>query len=258
MNKVFRIVRRHAPTILASAGVVGTIATSILSARGHLKAMDILREEEAKLEEGATLELKDKVKKTWKHYIPAVGTGIVTIACIIGGNVISAKEIAALTVTAGYLAKNRDRLRTKYEELKAKVLEKSDPEVTVEAELPDEKYKEYKKPLHSSWEYTGEGTMRCIDLYSGRCFLSSPEAVRKAGEELNKLYEYGSAVCLSDWYEFLGIRKTTFGYEYGWPMNKDYFDGPIHFEYDEVLDDDGIPVMFIDIWTPPMDDWAEL
>lgn len=264
MNKIFRFIQRHAPTILASAGVVGTIGTAILSARGHAKAVDIVRELEKK--EDKPLTFKEKAKATWKQYAPAVGTGVVTIACIVTGNRIAAKEIAVLSASAGFLLKNRDQLRAKYEELKSKVVEKAEEKGISSAELGledkdrdvNEYYEKYKQRGHSSWEYTGDGTMRCIDLYSGRCFLSSPEAVRKAGEELNKMFECDSAVCMSDWYELLGIRKTTFGYQYGWPMNTDYFEGPIHFEYDEELDDDGMPILFIDIWTPPMDGWAEL
>ena len=266
--KFIRFLEKHAPTILASAGVVGTIATAILSAKGHYKAMDILEEEKKGLEEGEKLDFKTCAKKTWKEYAPAVATGTVTIACIIAGNRISAKEIAVLSATAGYLAKNRDQLMTKFNELKSKVLEKAEEKGLIEEIDPieqeiDKKYqedllKEYKRTSHPCWEYTGDGTMRVVDLYSGRCFLSSPEAVRKAGTELNKLFEFGGAVCLSDWYELLGIRKTTFGNDYGWPMNKDYFDGPIMFNYEEVIDDDGMPIMFVDIWTPPIESWAEV
>lgn len=263
MNKIFRVVGKHIPDILTGAGVVGTVTTAVFSARGHVKAVDILRKAEG--ETGEPLETKEKVKKTWKCYIPAAGTGLLTIACIVGSNRVSAKNLAALGVTAGYLAKNRDQIKAKLTELTNKIKEEH-PEllpVKVEKEekhdLMRDVYQVHtKNDVLPAWEYTGKGTLRVVDLYSGRCFLSSKEAVIKAGQELNSMFNDGFSVCLSDWYALLGIKKTTFGFDFGWPNNADYFDGPIHFEYNEELDEDGFNTLFVDIWTPPMDYWQEL
>lgn len=279
MNKALRFLEMNAPTILTGVGVVGTITTSIFSVRGHVKATEIIRAAQEEAAESPELSkvipTKERIKKTWTCYIPAGVSGALTITAIVASNKLSLKSIAALSAAAGYLAKNRDQIKAKLIEVEDKVKEYLPKELTEQEEGEDKpdistdnpefdhtlgEFYKLSKYGHfpPTYEYTGNGTTRCIDLYSGRSFLSSPEAVKKAQDELNEMYENGCYVCLSDLYELYGINKTTFGFDFGWPANPDYFDGPIHFENEIAIDNDGHEVMLIDIWTPPMDCWQEV
>ena len=64
-NKVISKVSEKSPEILVGIGLAGMLTSTVLAVKATPKALDILAQEE---EELTTVE---KVKKTWKCYIPA-------------------------------------------------------------------------------------------------------------------------------------------------------------------------------------------
>ena len=261
MNAVIQFLKRNRSTVLAFAGAVGTVVTAVLAADGHVKAVDICRQAEAKSETQEPIELKDRVKKTWKYYIPATISGSVTIACILCGNSISQAELAGLAATAGYLARNRDKIKDKLVEFADKVKgELPQPEESDE-DKPDILREVYRLPLHEKYpiaEYTGLGDTKFIEAYSGRVFYSSINEVNAALDEFNKQYTEGNPMCLSDLYDLLHIRSTTFGYQFGWPADPTYFDGPIHFSMFNARDENDEDLIVIDFLDYPMEGWDEI
>ena len=239
-----RINKRIVTLALSILGVIGVGTTSVLSVKCSKKA-------------NAAEDKKDKVKA----YIPAIASGMATSACIIGSHCISAKEIAALSATCAYAVSNRDKIEKKIreklgdEKLK-EVKEESKKEMIQEPSAKSETWKQ------QSVEWTGKGTMKFLEGYSGRLFWSSLGEVKRAEKQLNWRFHQGEYVCLNDFYELLGIEKTHFGAEFGWPANDDYYDydleEPIHFENTIVEDGDGEPICLIDIYTYPMEAWLEV
>ena len=85
----------HAPEILMGLGIGGMIFASVLTGKATVTAVSIIEEEKKTLEVDV-LERVDVVKLTWKHYIPAILVGGVSVVCLIWGNRVSIKRYTAL------------------------------------------------------------------------------------------------------------------------------------------------------------------
>lgn len=224
---------------LTLAGTAGVAITSWLSVKCHDKAKDI----------------SDKKKKV-KAYAPAIASGVLTSACILGSHHMSSKEIAALTATATYAVANRNKLEEKLSPYISKEEAKQIKHDVASASVVS-------VPNGPSVEWTGNGTLRVLEGYSGRQFYSSLEAVIKAEEKLCKRFKNGEYVCMNDFYEYLGIQKTHFGDQWGWAPSDDFYpmwyeDNSLGFENNIVDGDDGEPLLVIDVYTYPMEGWKEV
>lgn len=120
------------PKILTALSCVGVGATAVLTANAVPKAQEAIakaeveKADEAQSEEIIPLTWKEKVKATWKIWIPPVSCGIATWAAIIGSSASSAKVAAANAALAGgYLA---EKTYGSYDELKEAIIEKFGPE----------------------------------------------------------------------------------------------------------------------------------
>lgn len=255
MNNRIKILRAKAynnrSIILTGGAIIGLGATAILTAKGQMKADEIMAEKRPS-------DKKELIGSTYKCYIPAAISGVLTLICIVTSQYISRKEIAGLAASLGVLAANRDNLekaiKEKYGEdalveLREKILPYKKPEV-----------KDGEKADRFPAELTGKGDLLCYEGYSGRWFRSSEEAVKEAEEEYNLRFKDGDYLSFNDLYELLGIKSSSFGNKFGYPHPFEYYnpeDG-IEFEnsifYDEEI---GENVLYIDIFTYPFEDWME-
>lgn len=231
MIKINKSIVRLALTAL---GMIGVPVTSMLSIKCHEKAK-------------TTDDKKEKVKA----YIPAIVSGVVTCGCIGMSHKVGTKEIAALTATATYAITNRNMLE-----------EKLSPYISKE-EAKEIKTEVAKKiPSGPSIEWTGNGTLKFLEGYSGRLFYSNLESVLSAERKLNNRLSSGDYVCLNDFYEYLNIETTHFGNQWGWVPDEEYYkynvSEPIEFRHTMVEDTDGEPLCLIDVYTYPMEGWMEV
>lgn len=118
----------NSPLILTCMSVVGTVSTAVMASQATIKAQDILYDNEAE-----DLVWQDKVRLTWKCYIPTGLMGISTIGCMIGSHVCSENQKAALQ--SAYLLS-----QTTLQEYQKKVIERIGK--NKERELYDETLKE--------------------------------------------------------------------------------------------------------------------
>lgn len=218
-------------SILSWVAVGGVGLTGYLSARGAKKAA-----------------AKESKKGKVLAYAPAAAVGLGTCACIIGSNRVSAKEIAALTATCGYLAANRDKI-----------------EAVVKEHIGQEKLDDIKSTVVPKYngqtiEETGKGDELFFDRYSGRWFRSSIDAVCYAEDEINERFKGCTSVCLNDFYELLGIELTGFGQQMGWAADEDWYEYTegILFVNSYVAPSDHKADWIIDIETHPMECWEEI
>ena len=209
-----------------------------------------------------------------KHYIrntprlakplaPTLVCAAGSITCMAISEKISYKQIAALTATCVYLTKNRDFLEKKLEEVVGK------------ERLANIKQEFVKKEAEGmlnfpSVEITANGDLLCFEMYSGRWFRSSREAVEEAQAQLAKMHEEGMYLSLNDYYALLGITMTQFGDEFGWPASEDYCDPILRFnskklepgEWDEVGPDVRVkahePLLVLWFDSLPMECWLEV
>lgn len=107
MNNLLRkskmFCKRNSSTFLTVVGAVGVIATSVMAVKATPKALLLINEE--KNTKGGDLTKLEVIKATWPVYIPAAVTGVATITCIFGSNIIDKKRQAALT--SAYMWKSR-------------------------------------------------------------------------------------------------------------------------------------------------------
>lgn len=199
-SKVF--LRRNASTILTCVGGAGVVATAVLSVKATPKALTLL--ENAKEEKGEKLTKMEVVKVAGPAYIPAVITGVSTIACIFGANILNHRQQAAI-MSAYALLDNS------YKEYKAKVNELygEDADEHVREELAKDKYEAQKT--------TPDGELRLFyDEFSERYFESTTERVLAAEYELNRLLSQSWGVYLNEFYDLLGIDTVDYGDYIGW------------------------------------------
>ena len=103
LTKICRNVKtatvKHSPEILTGVGIAGMVTTTVMAVRATPKAIQLL-DEEKRRQHTEKLEPIDAIKTTWKCYIPAVVTGTVSVACLIGASSVNARRNACLLYTS--------------------------------------------------------------------------------------------------------------------------------------------------------------
>lgn len=255
MDKAQMFLRKHSSTILTIIGATGVIATSVLAVKATPKALKLIENEKQRREQGKTIFNNDEisyervivpdltpmeiVKIAWKPYIPAVITGVSTIACIFGANYLSVKSQASLmsayALLDNYHKEYRDKTRALYKEDADKfeheiIKSKFDPEM----DLDEDKELFY-------------------DMQAMRYFQSTFEEVKNAEYVLNKKLNMDGFACLNDFYEILGEKPVPYGYQLGWSTissDKSYGDNALRFEYDKAEITEGLECNIVTITYP--------
>jgi Family of unknown function (DUF6353) len=257
-QKAAEFASANAAVLLTAGGVVGTVATAVLTGRASFKAAEIIEAERIRLlgelKEGVDYPMgtvpvipepdtKDKVKLVWPQFLPPVLTGTTTIASIIMANRISAQKAAALAAAYGLAERNLS-------EYKEKVAEKlTGPKKTdVDDSLAQDRVN--RTPGHEV-VIIGDGEVLCFDEPTGRYFKSTMENLKSAVNATN------AEILNHDWaratffYEEIGLPSTTWTDEVGW--NRDRL---LDLKYSTVLSPDGKPCISIDFTVLPVVDYV--
>lgn len=242
MNKVLHhskiFVKRNASTILTCAGGVGVIATSVLAVKATPKAMLLLNN--AKEEKGEELTKMEIVKVAGPAYIPAAVTGIATITCIFGANILNKRQQASLASAYALLDNS-------YKEYKKKVTELYGEEANarIKEEIAKDKYEE---------TTVSEGKQLFYDEFSGRYFEATLADVLRAEYDLNRRLSEYSGVYLNEFYEMLDIPRVDFGDYLGWSASEVYdmcWHSWIDFQHQKVVMEDGLECTIITMVVEP-------
>lgn len=224
---VQQFVKRNASTILTYIGAAGVVTTAVMSAKETPKALSLL--EDAKEEKGEKLTKWEKFKIAGPVYVPAAITGIATMACIFGSNIISKHQQATLISAYALLDNSYREYKKKTDELYGEEAGKH-----IRSEIVKDKY-------------TGDGTLLddnkeiFFDFYSGRYFESTKETVMWAQYETNRAMCVNGAVCLNEYYEMLGLEKKPEYEMIGWSrgqLEEIYWHPWIEFDYEETCIDE--------------------
>ncbi len=244
-----RTIAVHSPEILQGIGIAGMISTTILAVRATPKAVRLL---EAKKKEESTdkLEAKDVIKTTWKCYIPATITGLVSVTCLVGASKVHLRRNAALTaaykLSETALSEYRDKVIETVGEKKERLIRDKVDKERVE-----------KNPVNDDDVIqTGVGKSLCLDYYSGRYFQSDIEYLRKAINKLNKsmIHDPFGYVSLNDFYDEINIPSTALGDVMGWNVSK----GLIEEDFGSQLTHDGRPCIVVAFENGPMYDFESM
>lgn len=246
MKKAEVFLRKHSSTILTVVGAAGVVATSVLSVKATPKALLLL--EEAKKEKGDDLTPVETVKVAWKPYIPAVITGVSTIACIFGVNHLSKRGQASLMSAYAVLDRSYKEYREKVEELYGN--ENGDANTNIRNKIMETKIDKTRvlddqKELFFDWQ-------------SMRYFESTFEEVRRAEYIFNQNFTMSGFASLNEFYDILGIPRVDYGYQLGWSTvyNDEVYgyDG-LEFEYEKAVMEDGLECWILTMPCPPTLDY---
>ena len=255
-----KVVEKRSPEILTGIGIAGVITTIVLAVKATPKAMELIAEaeEEGRLELDRNNKYDDDhidelvkevrkpinvIKVAWKPYIPAVITGVSSIACIISANSVHVKRNAAL-MTAYQLS------TTALSDYREKVLETvgEKKEISIRDKVAKKKIEE-NPPSNSTIIMTESGNTLIYDSHSDRYFRSDIDKIRNAVLDLNERMINGNEmyISLNDFYDEIGLKHTDTGYKIGWRIDK----GRIEVRYSAQIIDDKEPCIVLDYLVPP-------
>ena len=219
-----QFVKRNASTILTCIGATGVVATAVMVAKETPKALSLL--EDAKEKKGEELTKWEKVKIAGPVYVPSIVTGAATIACILGSNTINKRQQASLMSAYALLDSYYREYKKKVDELYGEEAGKH-----IREEIVKDKYTDDVSLSNNSKELF-------YDFYSGRYFESTKEAVMWAQYETNRAMFVNGAVCLNEYYEFLGLEQLLEYENIGWSceqLEEMYLHPWIEFDYEKIL-----------------------
>ena len=234
---------KHSPEILTGIGIAGMITTTVLAVKATPKALKLM--DDARYDKEEDLTVPEKVKVTWKCYIPATLLGLASVGCLIGANSVNLRRKAALA--AAYKLSE-----TALAEYKEKVIETVGEEKAKNIRSAIAKDKMEKNPVTKSEVIiTDKGESLFCDSISGRYFKSDMNTIEKAVNTINRRLLNEMSVSLTEFYSEIGLSPTSLSEELGWNMN----DGQIEIDFSSQITDDGRPCIYIEYEIAPRYDY---
>lgn len=226
--------KHHSPLILAIAAGVGTVATAYLASKASFKAAKVIDEYEENegVSDDPKERVKDRIKVTWKLYIPTAVSAGVTIGCIVGSNRVGTRKLlasqAALSVSQHLYSEYRDKVIEEFG---------SHKEQAVRDKIVEDRIKANPPPSAETL-IIGDRDVLCCELFTGRYFSCDMETLRRSQNELNqKLFSQDYAT-MDDFYYMIGLKPTTYSGNIGWKVGK-----LLDLQFSTVLTDDGRPCL---------------
>lgn len=214
------LVNENSTTILTGVGVVGTVATAVLTGRASFKAADIIQKDKEERLSALTfpdtdikvLSKTEKVKLVWPHYIPPVAVGAVTVTSVVMAHRISSKKIAAIAIASTISERA-------LQEYKDKVVEKLG--VRKETEIRDDIAQDNvtNNSPNSQVIIAGSGDVLCFEPLTGRYFNSTIETVKRAENKVNYEIIHYDFCSLSFFFEEIGLPPTDYSDMVGWNVS---------------------------------------
>jgi len=239
---------KSSPTILTGLGVVGLFSTVYAAVDATPKALRILDDEHIRSANNTLVgepvkmpNTLEKIQLTWKCYIPAAITALLTIGCIVGANRVNLKRNAALLSLYGLS-------EAALKEYQKKVIE------TIgkgkEREIRDDIHRDRitNNPVNTKEIIvTGKGESLCHDAWGGGYFYSDIEHIRQTLNKLSRDLMSENYITLNEVYSGLGLRDTKLGDLVGWHID----DGLIEPEFSSQLTAEGVPCLVLDYVVEP-------
>ena len=236
------IAKKNTPTILFAGGVVGVVATTVLSSRATLRLEEVLDEAEKSHEQARTLDHSDYSEedrkrdhihikartagKVAKLYTPAIAVGVVSVAALTGSHVVLSRRNAA--VMAAYSALDRGfneyraRVRGEFGEDKERELRYGSETRTENVATEDGGSKTVKRktlppeiPSIYARFFDDGSTSWSREAEYNHFFLNCQQ------NYANDLLHSRGHIFLNEVYDRLGLSRSKAGAVVGWIMTKD-------------------------------------
>lgn len=278
MTKASRLVgkaslqfKKHSPEILMVAGVVGTVASTVLACKATTKVSQVLEKKKNTIEqihkclEDETVEYtEDDSKKDLtivyaqtgvqlaKLYAPAVAVGALSITSIVAGHQILKKRNLALAAAYAVVDKGfkdyRKRVVERFgeeldKELRYNIKAKEVEEIIVDENGNQAIEKKMVKELDTDSVTKYSEYARFFDVYNTDEHQKDPEYnlmfLRKQQDYANDVLKSRGHLFLNEVYDMLGIPRSKAGQVVGWlydernPHGDNYVDFGIYDLNDE-------------------------
>ena len=235
--------KRRAPEIAIGLGIGGYLASIILAVKGTSKAVRML--DEATDNEPYELTMPEKLKITWKCYIPTAIAATASTISVIGGTKIGIKRNAALMTACALsetaLKEYADKVKEVLGEKKHEAIQDSIAEDHVK-----------NNPVKNNEVFlTNKGETLCYEPLSGRYFKSDIESIKRVVNELNRDMISDNYISLNELYDGLGLPDVKLGETIGWSIDHGYIE--IHFS--AAIADNGEPCIVLNHDNPPIYDY---
>ena len=229
-----RLIREATPYVLTGSAIVGIAVTAMFTAKGALRAQDILIRNEAR-----EAPFRRKVELTWKEFVPALSSAAVTSACIIGLHGILGRRIASIAAATTVV-------ETQLNTLKTAVKDVATPQLCEEIQNAAARPTAREAEVPVVADDLAEGSQLCFEAYSGRYFIASMEDVRGGINDVNAQINSNFYASLNDLYDALGLERLRYGDDVGW--NTDSLIEPC---FSADLTPDGRPYLVLDYQKAP-------
>ena len=236
-NFLKKFASQNSTQLLTGTAIAGVAATAYLAAKAGSRAGEHLKYLQSKSEE--PLSLEEKVRFTWRFFVPTLGSATLTVSAIVLAQRINERRAAAL---AGLYALSEKALldhKDKVEELLG-----TEKAREVEHRVTQDKINE----TSGSTEVLILGTEETLiyDTWSGRYFKSSENTIMQTQNSFNNNLMSDNFMTANEFYSMLGLDYIDAGNEVGWTPD---FMVDIHIGTHKTVD--GKPCLSIEHRYPP-------
>lgn len=249
-----KALKKASPTILSILGVAGVVTTVVLAVKATPKALERIEdaEETKSLEKGEKLTRMETIAACWQCYIPATATGIATIGCILGANVLNRCQQA--TLVSAYALANRsfadykNKLKELYGQethdkiMESLMVEKPEPP-TISGSFSGNRF---------DFGETDDQKHLFYDSFSKRYFEATFSDVLLAELYVNRNFAInGGEIAVDEFYNFLGLDTPDELKGLSWYVSDYYYF--IDFSHSKHCVDDGPDREPVECWMIEMD-----
>lgn len=235
-----RWVEKHLPEILTGIAIAGVPITVAYTVKATIQTKETIDEMDVLADiQNTHVDTLDKVKMTWKYWIPPLSSAICTTACIVGANHLHIRKETALAALGTFY-------KGKYEDLENAVRS-----VTGDEKLEEIRHEAAKNDILKSDKKipeTATGKTAVYEPYSKQFLELSPKDLDWAENTLNRMITQRKHVTLNEFLKVLPNAKPFWGGDQiGW------FGGEHPWVYINPYkaNIDGRDVMYMNFTIPP-------
>lgn len=249
VGKGVQFANQKSPEILTGLALVGLVGTAIAAYKAGLAADEILKKRREDMaivakgdREARAAVNREFAKKMVPKLVAPVVFGTATAACVLGSHTASTRKIAV--ISAAYSA-----AETSIKDLNGKmreVLGESKTQQIKDAVTKDKLKKDNGGvPNPESIIVTGNGTVKCKDMFSGRYFWSNAQTIKQAINKLSYDIISDTWISLNDFYSEINLEPIPDGDRLGWDID-DTDRGRLPITVTAILSDDDTPCLCVE------------
>lgn len=201
LKPIGRWVEKHSAQIFTGIAIVGVPATVGFTIKATVKTMK--KCDELEMYADQHVDTLDKVKASWKYWVPPFATAVGTAGCIVAANHVHLKKEAALSALAALYS-------GKYNDLEKAVREK------IGDKKADEILEDIQKKDIPASNAVIDQTFEIYEPYSKQFIRLTTEKLLHAQLIVNQMLKESGECTLNHFLFLIGGKRCTFGDQLGW------------------------------------------